>query len=112
MKCFVVDTSKSPYAKLKPVPINSVKLLDKFWAPRLEKLRKVTLPSQYEILEKTGRIENFRVAARKQGKISAFWLELEDSSTYLIQAITVVGDALAQIPVEQRRVKENGKFYN
>ena len=39
-------------------------------------------------------------------------LGLEDSSTYLLQAVTVIGDALAQIPVEQRRVKENGKFYN
>ena len=39
-------------------------------------------------------------------------LGLEDSSTYLLQAVTVISDALTQIPVEQRRVKENGKFYN
>ena len=80
MKCVIVDTSKSPYAKLKPVPVSSVKLTDKFWAPRLKMLREVTLPSQYEILEKTGRIENFRVAARKTGKIS--WRIADDSDVY------------------------------
>lgn len=33
---FVVDTSKSKYAKLKPVPLNSVKLTDSFWANRIK----------------------------------------------------------------------------
>ena len=50
-----MDTSDSPYAKLRPVPIEEVELKHGFWAKRLEKLREVTIPSQYELLENTGR---------------------------------------------------------
>jgi len=63
---FVVDTSRSPFAKLRPVPVESVHLEDDFWAPRLRILREVTLPAQYRLLEETGRIFNFRRAAGKQ----------------------------------------------
>jgi len=62
----VVDTSRSPFAKLRPVPVENVHLEDNFWAPRLEKLRKVTLPSQYQLLEETGRLFNFRRASGKE----------------------------------------------
>jgi DUF1680 family protein len=61
----VIDTSRSPHTRLKPVPITSVRLEDGFWAPRLELLRQVTLPTQYQQLEETGRIDNFRRAAGK-----------------------------------------------
>ena len=80
-KCFVVNTSKSPHAKLKPVPIESVRLEDRFWAPRLNVLREVTIPSQYEMLEKTGRIDNFRIAAgKKEGKFRGLFFN--DSDVY------------------------------
>jgi len=64
-RCVVVDSSQSPYSRLKPVPIESVKLKDDFWAPRVKTLVKVTLPTQYELLEETGRLDNFRRAAGK-----------------------------------------------
>jgi len=63
---FVVDTSKSPYAKLFPIPIKNVQIIDEFWAPRLKIVREVTLPSQYRLCEKTGRFANFRRAAGKE----------------------------------------------
>ncbi|MFN4179062.1 MAG: glycoside hydrolase family 127 protein [Armatimonadota bacterium] len=63
----VVDTTKSPHAKLHPIPINTVKLRDRFWQPRLVDLQEVTLPTQYELLEQTGRIDNFRRVAGKVG---------------------------------------------
>ena len=56
----VVDTTNSPYARLKPVPINAVTLTDDFWAPRMRVNREVTLAAQYQLLEETGRIDNFR----------------------------------------------------
>ena len=59
---FVVDTSQSPFAKLRPVPVENVHLQDDFWAPRLQMLRDITLPSQYRLCEETGRISNFRRA--------------------------------------------------
>jgi hypothetical protein len=62
----IVDTSHSPHAHLKPVPLTAVTLIDDFWAPRLRLNRQVTLPSQYRLLEETGRIDNFRRAAGKK----------------------------------------------
>ena len=35
---------------------------ERFWAPRLRINRDVTLPTQYRLLEGTGRIDNFRAA--------------------------------------------------
>ncbi|MEM3104448.1 MAG: glycoside hydrolase family 127 protein, partial [Candidatus Bathyarchaeia archaeon] len=64
-KFVVVDSSQSPYSLLRPIPIDSVKLKDGFWAPRIKTLIEVTLPTQYEMLEETGRIDNFRRATRK-----------------------------------------------
>ena len=61
----IVDTSHSPYARLRPVPLTAVTLGDSFWSPRLRINREVTLPSQYRQLEETGRIYNFRRAAGK-----------------------------------------------
>ncbi len=63
----VLDTNKSPNARLKPVPISAVSLTDSFWAPRLRTNREVTLPAQFAYLEETGRLDNFRVAAGKKG---------------------------------------------
>jgi DUF1680 family protein len=77
----IVDTSNSPYAKLRPVPIEEVELKHGFWAKRLKRIREVTVPSQYELLEKTGRIYNFRRAAgREKGGFQG--LVFNDSDVY------------------------------
>ncbi|MCS7254378.1 MAG: glycoside hydrolase family 127 protein [Armatimonadota bacterium] len=77
----VADTMKSPHAKLRPIPINAVKLRDRFWQPRLAALQEVTLPTQYELLEHTGRIDNFR---RVSGKVLGEFrgLYFNDSDVY------------------------------
>jgi len=62
----IVDTSKSPYARLYPVSIKDVHLEDDFWAPKLKIIREITIPSQYKLLEDTGRIFNFRRASGKE----------------------------------------------
>ncbi|MBU1746349.1 MAG: glycoside hydrolase family 127 protein, partial [Chloroflexi bacterium] len=59
----VIDTSHSPHARLRPVPLTAVTLADDFWAPKLRINREVTLLAQYDLLEETGRINNFRRAA-------------------------------------------------
>jgi DUF1680 family protein len=46
----------------KPVPFTDVKLTDTFWQSRIETNRTVTIPFAFEQSEKTGRIENFKVA--------------------------------------------------
>jgi uncharacterized protein len=64
----VVDTSRSPNARLHPVPVDAVTLEDTFWRPRREQNRKVVIPGQYKLCEDTGRIDNLRIAAGlKQG---------------------------------------------
>jgi DUF1680 family protein len=63
-RSFVIDTTKSPYAKLKTIPISSVKV-SAFWGKRIKILHDVTLPEQYRLLEETQRLYNFRRAAGK-----------------------------------------------
>lgn len=78
---YVVDTSKSRCAKLRSVSLNSVKLTDKFWAKRIDVLGEITLPLQYEIMEETGRINNFRIASGKiKGDFVGFFFN--DSDVY------------------------------
>ena len=50
----VVDMSRSPYARLRPVPLDAVKLTDSFWEPRRRINRKITLPAQLKQCEDTG----------------------------------------------------------
>src|SRR5215207_11607669 len=64
----VVDTSRSSHARLRPLPLTDVLLSDGFWEPRRRINRDKTLPSQFEYIEETGRLDNFRRAA---GKIEA-----------------------------------------
>ncbi len=56
----VADTSRSPFSRLHPVPVSMVVLEDGFWRSRLQLNSEVTIPAQYRLLEKTGRLDNFR----------------------------------------------------
>lgn len=77
----IVDTHQSPCTLLKPVPLDSVALTDSFWQPRLETNRTVTIPSQYQHCEKTGRLDNFRRASgRKSGDFQGIYFN--DSDVY------------------------------
>ncbi|MEM2929693.1 MAG: glycoside hydrolase family 127 protein [Thermoproteota archaeon] len=92
MPTHVVNVLNSPYAKLHPVPIEEVELKDGFWAKRIEKLRDATILSQYELLEKTGRLSNFRRAAGKEkGDFQGFFFN--DSDVY--KWVEAVGFLLA-----------------
>jgi len=62
----IVDTTKSQFTKLKPVPSSAVKLTDRFWAPRLQTNRLISLRMQYRKLADTGRLDNFRRASGKR----------------------------------------------
>lgn len=56
----VVDTRRSPNARLRAVPAAHVRLHDAFWAPRREMNGRHTLRTQLEHLESTGALDNFR----------------------------------------------------
>jgi DUF1680 family protein len=51
-----------------PVVFTQVTLTDSFWAPRLERNRVVTIPASFARCESTGRVSNFVMAAKRQGK--------------------------------------------
>jgi DUF1680 family protein len=77
----VVDTSRSPHALLRPLPLTGVRLSDGFWEPRRRTNREETLPSQYRHLEKTGRLNNFRKASGKmEGRFEGIYFN--DSDVY------------------------------
>jgi DUF1680 family protein len=49
---------------IRPVEFTRVALDDAFWQPRIETNRRVTIPHAMRMIEETGRVDNFRKAAR------------------------------------------------
>ena len=68
----------------RPVPFTSVTINDSFWQPRLETNRKVTIPYAFQQCEKTGRLDNFRIAGGiKEGDFCSEY-PFDDSDVYKI----------------------------
>jgi uncharacterized protein len=53
---------------IQAVDFTKVKLADRFWLPRIETNRTITIPASFERCENTGRVKNFVMAAQKSGK--------------------------------------------
>ena len=53
---------------IQAVDFTKVKLQDRFWTPRIETNRLVTIPASFARCESTGRVKNFLMAAAKSGK--------------------------------------------
>ena len=58
----------APLAKLRAVPFTDVKIADSFWLPRQETNRLVSIPINFENLEKAGNLQDLRLAAQKATK--------------------------------------------
>lgn len=54
---------KGPDYAIQPVPLTDVQITDRFWRPRLETNRTVTIPHIMRENERTGRVANFQKAA-------------------------------------------------
>lgn len=54
-----------PLAKLRAVPFNEVEVNDSFWSPRQEVNRRVSIPVNLEMLEKSGNLRNLELAAQR-----------------------------------------------
>ncbi len=88
----VVDTRRSPHARLRPVPVSAVKLAPGFWRDRLSVNSRVTLRHEFEQLELEGMFERFRsahdpvafVAARGYAGEARLYKWLEGAATALI----------------------------
>jgi DUF1680 family protein len=64
----VINVAKSPYAKLRNVPVHAVTIESGFWAARREINVTKSIPSMHDLLEANGRMNNFR---RLTGKSDA-----------------------------------------
>ena len=51
--------------RMSPVPFTAVHIDDKFWAPKIEINRTVSIPSAFKQCEKNGRLDNFALAGGK-----------------------------------------------
>ena len=94
---FVVDTSTSPHALLRPLPLQGVTIRDRFWAPRIATNTQVTLPSQYTHCEDTERIANFRRAAGSEAG-EFVGLFFNDSDVYKWLEAVGWNEAISQSP--------------
>jgi uncharacterized protein len=61
----VVDTSRSPHARLRAVPVKAVDMGDGFWAPRMAVNVERSIPTLLDLLEEHGVVDNFRRLAGK-----------------------------------------------
>jgi hypothetical protein len=77
----VVDTSESPFATQRPVAIDAVTLRDTIWAPRQRLTFEKTVPGQYQLLEESERLANFRRAAGKESG-TFYGLYFNDTDVY------------------------------
>jgi len=66
---------------IKPVLFTKVKLSDKFWLPRIETNKNVTIPTSFARCETTGRIKNFEMAAQQKGKFGTAFV-FDDTDIY------------------------------
>jgi DUF1680 family protein len=64
-KAVIVDTSRSPHAKLRPVAVSDVRLSDPIWEPRRRLTTEKTIPEMHALLESSERLDNFRRGAGK-----------------------------------------------
>src|SRR5207302_3585228 len=63
----IVDTTRSPYAKLHPVPLRAVRIHDGFWMPRIRVNVERSIPTMLQLLEEHGVVDNFRrLSGRKK----------------------------------------------
>lgn len=70
-----------PFKIIEPVNFSHVKITDQFWAPRLKSHAHTTLAVCIDQIEnKTGRIQNFEKAAKKEGEHSGIFFD--DSDVY------------------------------
>ena len=69
---------------IQPVPFTQTEIADGFWAPRISTNRDVTVPHNLESCERTGRIQNFVVAARQADGAFQGVFGFDDSDVYKV----------------------------
>jgi hypothetical protein len=69
--------------RLEPVPFTDVRVEDRFWSPRLQTSREVTIPYCFGRCQETGRLANFaRAAGLEEGPFQGIYFD--DSDVYKV----------------------------
>lgn len=79
--CFAAPLAAQDYP-IQPIPFHQVRLEDHFWAPRVETVRKATVPATFQKNETTFRVKNFEVAAGKVEGSVCTRFPFDDSDVY------------------------------
>ena len=66
---------------IQSVPFTQVKLTDNFWLPRIKTNHTVTIPASFKRCEETGRVKNFEMAAKHEGKFCTVY-PFDDTDIY------------------------------
>ncbi|MCS7224384.1 MAG: glycoside hydrolase family 127 protein [Armatimonadetes bacterium] len=81
-EAFLTDVRGCPFVAFLPLSLTQVRLLDGFWHQKLVLLQEVTIPTQYERLRETGRLDNFLYAAGKLDHTTGLQWLAPDSDVY------------------------------
>ena len=76
-----VDTTRSPHAEWRTLPLSNVAINGGFWSQKQSVNRRVSLQHGYEQLERAGNFSNLRLAAGK-GEGEFRGLRFADSDVY------------------------------
>jgi len=67
---------------IQAIPFHQVQLKDKFWAPRVETVRNVTIPHTFRKNQETGRVKNFQMAASPNPTAVCSAFPFDDTDLY------------------------------
>jgi DUF1680 family protein len=89
--------------KNSPLPFAQARVQDRFWQPRLETNRAVTVPHALRQCEAIGRIDNFKLAAGLQEGKWRGGAGFDDSDVFKVIEAVAYSLKLAPDPVFPRR---------
>jgi len=98
----VLFVDKSPYAKLRNVPVHAVTITEGFWQARREINVKSSIPSMEKLLEANGRMNNF---LRLKGKSDAHQTGPVYSDSDVYKWLEAVGFALQSGDIPELRAQ-------
>ncbi len=75
-----VNAQQEDYS-IRAVPFTQVSLTDHLWSSHIETNRTVTIPASFERCDKTGRVKNFIMAAKRSGKFCTTY-PFDDTDIY------------------------------
>ncbi|MCC6798544.1 MAG: glycoside hydrolase family 127 protein [Anaerolineae bacterium] len=103
----VLNTARSPYARLRPIPVSAVQLKDGFWRPRCAANAAAGIPQQFDILKARGLLDNFhRVAAGEEVITQEFFFRDSDLYKWMEAAAYALLDGDAPVSAIRAQLDE------